>query len=104
MESIVCRSCLSDNGEIFHLFTTIIAENNDILVGDIFREVTNMKVKADDEFPQFICINCFEMLKISYKFKRQCEESITTLKQALIPILNSNVIRFLPLFFFTNLN
>nr|XP_023018818.1 zinc finger protein 300-like [Leptinotarsa decemlineata] len=75
----LCRTCLSEKNldELRFIF-----ENS---LEDQLREVTTLRVEANDGMPSYICNDCHFTLHVALNFKHQCQKSEIQLKNILNP-------------------
>ncbi|CAH0581189.1 unnamed protein product [Chrysodeixis includens] len=76
----MCRICLSTQNEV--LYPLLATKENDILA-QMFIELTNIQLLAEDGLPTSICELCQTQMVHCYEFKTKCEKSNCMLKSLL---------------------
>lgn len=84
----ICRTCLSDNIDLQSLFHDTINE--------MIMACSQVQIVAGDGLPETICAQCINQLNEAYKFKQQCENADSQLRNILEtkPVNNDLEIKF----------
>ncbi|XP_069678871.1 zinc finger protein 3-like [Periplaneta americana] len=78
----ICRLCMTRKENLTPLFHNE-ASGGMSLSAKIMYFVPVLQLCADDDLPSQVCQKCSRLVNLSYKFKLQCENSDTTLRQYL---------------------
>ncbi|KAG5883584.1 hypothetical protein JTB14_014500 [Gonioctena quinquepunctata] len=75
----LCRTCLSEKNmdELKFIFENSLEVQ--------LREITTIKVEANDGLPSYMCNDCHFTLKVALNFKNQCQKSESQLRNVLNP-------------------